>query len=356
MIDPFPPFPAAVVRQVVALLVAIRPEDVALDPAVPAESLFHVARYCQVAPALWLALRHHPDCSDLLRREMQQDYLQNFRRNAVHRHVLREISRRLEKRRLRILVLKGGCQLLDPVNGHPGRRVMTDLDLLAAPGEAAQVAEEVLAEGFEPEDRIEPYEIHGPKLHRPSDGACVEVHHIPWPGAGGPEVAALFRDSVPSGDDEIPVRMPCVRHRLLHNAIHAGHQDVMQLHGKAGTVLARLSRAGLAPLMNRWSDAEIELLIGSTELRQVLDFHELCIHRSAHLDWETILAEARTFNRLPDIQQWAWTCRQVFGTPVPDAAAVCRAPRPGVRLGYYRLRDGIATLRPPQHGSHGAPG
>src|SRR5262249_33662663 len=153
-----------------------------------------------------------------------------------------------------------------------GTRFMVDLDLLVPPGHDRRSYELLCQRGFAPFEDWDTagHPHHWPKLKRPGDGLVVEIHRAPWSGGGTAETEAFFPSSTPSANIVGSASLPCTGHRLLHNAIHAFE--------------------GLFGWVALWDAHDVDNVIGSANLRQLLDFVELCFYRGREADWGWILA------------------------------------------------------------------
>ncbi|MGE0448731.1 MAG: nucleotidyltransferase family protein [Vicinamibacterales bacterium] len=301
-----PPFDPALVRAVAAAAGSRQTVDAAPWAGLDPEAFVHLARYWHVAPRLWLELRARTDLPSSLRDALRTEYWRNTQANAILREAVREISSALNARGIVPLLLKGGCQLFDPPSGHAGTRFMVDLDLLAPPGFDRPSFDILCGMGFAPDgdgDRRH----HCPRLRKRipglEDDLAVEVHRTPWID-GGPDVtAAFFAASQPIDEPTIAARLPCTIHRALNNVAHAFPGE------------GRFSYyAVLAP-------DDFDEAIGCTDLKQLLDFADLCRFRSDRFDWQALVNEADRFGRRCDLQQWAYLARELFAISVPAGVA-----------------------------------
>jgi hypothetical protein len=301
----------------------LRPQAVVSpDPlrGVDPEAFAYVARYWHVAPRLWLILRDYPDVPSVVRETLRAEYWRNVETNAGLRSAACDLFGALNTQGVIPMLLKGGCQLFDPPAGHAGTRFMVDLDVLAPPGQDRLSYETLCRLGFVPAAGSDPNQTHHwPKLTRPDDGLAVEVHRTPWVGGGAAEAEAFFASSVPIAGVE--ARVPSAAHRLLHNAIHI-------YQGPFGFCAV-------------WDAFDLDQAIGCVDLRQLLDFVELCAYRDHELDWSAILAEADRFGHTPDLRQWSWVARELCAAPVPDEIATWDVEWPQTRR--FRARCWVAA-------------
>jgi hypothetical protein len=320
MLTTEPPFDPKVVRAVAGLLgpEAVPSADPLLD--VDPEALGYLARYWHVAASLWLRLRDRPGVPATVRAPLRAEYWRNVEANSELRAAAAGVFAALNGQGIVPMVLKGGCQLFDPPGGHAGTRFMVDLDLLAPPGLDRLSFETLCRLGFVP---AQTHEIdglhHWPKLTRPHDGLVVEIHKTPWLGGGAAEAEGFFASSIPIASVAGSALMPSAGHRLLHNAVHALQQEPFYC-------------AAI------WHAYDLNRAIGCADLRQWLDFVELCFHRGHELDWEWIVAEADRFGRAPDLQQWAALARELGAAAVPADVAAWNVQRPETRLLHARVR------------------
>jgi hypothetical protein len=317
-----PPFSAPLVQQLAHLLQS-RVDDVVwpADGSKDYDAFDYLIRYWHVAPALWVRLRQHPGVPMALRAMLRAHYLENVQRNGWLRAQLIWLCGELNPLGITPMVLKGGCQLFDPPSGHAGVRYMTDLDVLVRPGQDQLAYAHLQTLGFLPEQTWIPERCHQwPKLIRAEDGFGVEIHRAPWERAGAREAQALWQDAVRVADSPVPLFLPSITHRLVHNAIH-GFTDWPFRY------------------LAVWQPAAQARIVGSVDLKQLYDFVEICQLRPGELAWPEVLRTAERFGRLPEFQQWAALAQQLFGLDLPPGVGRWEQERPGTRgLGGWRRR------------------
>lgn len=311
-----PPFDARVVRAVAALLGpgAVVPADPlsGVDPG----AWIHVSRFWHVAPRLWLTLRQSTGVPDKVREQLRTEYWRTVHASAGLRTAANDLIATLNGQGVVPMLLKGGCHLFDPPAGHTGTRVMVDLDVLVPPGQDRRCFDTLCGLGFVPAEDWDTERFHHwPKLTRTGTGTdeplVVEIHKTPWLGGGSGENEAFFAASVPATNAAGNARLPCTAHRLLHNAVH-------MFEGQFEHYAV-------------WQPGEIDDAIGCTNLRQLLDFVDLCWYRGDTCDWDWLLAEAERFGRRHDLAQWAFLARELCAAPVPDRVAQWHVGRPEPR-------------------------
>ena len=311
-----PPFDAPVVRAVAAILAPQTP--VPADPlsGVDPEAWLHVSRFWHVAPRLWLKLRHSNGVPSMVHDQLRKEYWRTVNASARLRTAANELIATLNGQGVVPMLLKGGCQLFDPPAGHAGTRVMVDLDVLVPPGQDRHCFDTLCGLGFVPEEDWDTDRFHHwPKLTRidveTDEPLVVEIHKTPWLGGGAAEAVAFFAASLPATTAAGNARLPCAAHRLLHNAVH-----VFEGQFRHYAV---------------WQPGELDDAIGCTNLRQVLDFVDLCSYRGDAFEWDGLLAEAGRFGRRHDLEQWAFLARELCAAPVPDRVARWHVGRPESR-------------------------
>ena len=313
------PFDPSVVRVVAALLgpEAVVPEDPfsGFDP----EACCYVSRYWHVAPRLWLKLRQSAGVPSLIGDQLRTEYWRTVNASARLRTAANELIATFNGLGIVPMLLKGGCHLFDPPAGHAGTRVMVDLDVLVPHGQDRLCFDTLCGLGFVPEEDWDTDRFHHwPKLTRTGgeeeEPLVVEIHKTPWLGGGVAETEAFFAMSVPATRALGSARLPCITHRLLHNAVHAfgAFEGMFRYYA-----VRQPSEFGIA--------------IGCTNLRQLLDFVDLCSYRSDSFQWDGLLAEADRFDRRYDVEQWAFLARELCAAPVPDRVARWFTGRPEPR-------------------------
>lgn len=311
-----PPFDARVVRAVAAVLgpQAVVPADPlsGVDP----EAWLRVSRFWHVAARLWLKLRHSHGVPAIVHDQLRTEYWRTVHASARLRTAANELIMTFNAQGVVPMLLKGGCQLFDPPAGHAGTRVMVDLDVLVQPGQDRLCFDTLCGLGFVPEEDWDTDRSHHwPKLTRTGEETdeplVVEIHKTPWLGGGHAETEAFFAASVPATKAAGNARLPCTAHRLLHNAVHVFEG---QLRHYAV-----------------WQPGELDDAIGCTNLRQLLDFVDLCLLRADAFEWDMLLAEAARCGRRHDLEQWAFLARELCAAPVPDRVARWHVGRPEPR-------------------------
>lgn len=309
-----PPFDASVVRVVAALLGpgAVVPEDPfsGFDP----EACCYVSRYWHVAPRLWLKLRQSAGVPSPIGDQLRTEYWRTVNYSARLRTAANELIATFNGLGIVPMLLKGACHLFDPPAGHAGTRVMVDLDVLVPHGQDRLCYDTLCGLGFVPEEGwdIDRVHHHWPKLIQAGgegeEPLVVEIHTTPWLGGGIAETEAFFAMSVPATRALGSALLPCTTHRLLHNAVHA-------FEGKLRRYAVR-------------QPSDFGSAIGCTNLRQLLDFVDLCSYRSDSFQWDGLLAEADRFDHRYDVEQWAFLARELCAAPVPDRVARWFTGRP----------------------------
>ena len=316
-----PPFNARLVRSIAALLAPnAEVSDAPLDDFAPDEWSY-VCRYWHVAPRLWRTLRHCSGIPRTVAEQLRAEYWSTVGVSGSLRTAAHELIATLNSRGVVPLFLKGACQLFDPPSGHAGTRVMVDLDVLVPTGQDRLCFETLCDQGFVPAtgwdtDRFH----HWPKLARPAVGAesplVIEIHKTPWLGGGAAEAEAFYAASVPAITVAGDARLPCTAHRLLHNAVHA-------LEGQFRYYAV-------------WEPHELDDAIGCTNLRQLLDFVDLCHYRGDASTWDAVVSEADRHGCRSDLEQWSFLARELCSAPVPDDLARWNVGRSEPRTAWAR--------------------
>jgi len=225
------------------------------------EAIAATASRHRVSPSLARALRD-AGVAGRLPAEFQ-DYCAamaeiNAERNAALADLAREVGGLLCAGGIDAVLLKGGASLFDETLPHRRERFLLDLDLLVAPGEL-ESAEALLREaGWHrlPEAGGDGHQL--PSLSRAGTAAAIELHFaLLSPPHETLLPAADVLAAAVAGPPGLPLRLPTLEHRLIHNVAHA------QL-------------------------ADGSLALGRLELRQLLEFAALARRVSEPLLWTAI--------------------------------------------------------------------
>lgn len=338
-----PPFDSHLVKILADILSGNLSHSILLDDSIDLEYLTYIARYWQVAPSLWLKIRDNSELPKKIQQTLKNSYISNTLQNANYRNNLCAILKELNAVGIEPVILKGGCQLFDPPSGNSGIRMMTDIDILSPIGQDKNTFEIIKSLGFMPSD--DPLGVnhhHWPKLKQVSNGMMIEVHKRPWDKSGTLEIQAIFDSSIPIIFNGVKLRIPSVKHRLLHNTIHAFTSLELRNLLSKKLVLETMSIALHNPY--QWSADELNQLIGSVELRQMLDFYELFEHKQREITWEELVIEAKQFDCLYELQQWTWIIQELFGLDVPSNIAVFHAVRPKIMNVYNNSINFVKLL------------
>lgn len=305
-----PMFPAELVRSAAGLFCE-DPGAASFGNASEHDALAALIRHWHIGPPLWLRLRHRQDLPPVLRSMLRQEYLANVERNRQLRDGLLELLALLNGRGIIPMLLKGGCQLIDPPSGHAGLRYMNDIDLLLPPGQDHATFALLTDLGFTYEsiwirDRCHQW----PKLTRPDGTFSVEVHRLPWAGANEQHAFALWTHAAPASGIPATVYLPSLDHRLLHNAVH-GFTDWPFSYVAA------------------WQSEAFDRVLGCVDLKQLYDFVDICRQRRDQIFWPELLSTAERFGSLAQLQQWAALAKTLFDLGLP--AGVGRWDYPGDR-------------------------
>lgn len=305
-----------IVRRLATLLAGHPPAG---DSPPDAGEVLILARYWHVVPALWLQIREPRDPATWppgLVAQVRAAYYDNVVRNQRLRAELLRLAAAFAREGLEPLLLKGATHLVDPPGRNPARRILGDLDLLFRPGQAEAAQALLLRLGWilDPDTEPAPDDLHHlSRLVHPDQDLPIEVHRHPLHGSGEEWAHEFFEASVPAPDASIPVRLPCLHHRLLHNALHAFDNPDL-LHWCS------------------WESTTSEPALPHADLRQLLDFHDFSRMTPAP-DWDALVEDARRLGRAADLGQWGHLAHDLLGTAVPPHLRKWSWMRPLVRSG-----------------------
>ena len=241
-----------------------------------------------VAPALWSTLREPQLCARLpadVREYLCLLYLQNARRNSRIRQQCIEIGAILSRANICVVLLKGATWLFDANRPAAADRMMLDVDLLVARSDVESAINALIAAGYRKMgDFAEIGYFHQLPLLPPEGEVCVKIHR------DLSESLHLLRAGViiDAASQVAPgVLMPALRHRILHNVVHAQIEN----GDRAGGVL---------------------------NLRDTLDLARLMTRCGPEFDWIALADEARESGFYAIFSGAIHCAHRVFESPVPN--------------------------------------
>lgn len=191
-----------------------------------------------VTPAIFPALgkRGLSDCLPGDARNYFEAFtMLNRERNQGVRRQVEWITRMLNARGVEPLLLKGTAHLFAELFQDEGTRFMQDIDLLVPIERALECAQVLKGEGYQelPNAEIaQEVDKHLPILKHPLCDIGVELHrHLV-----NPEFRAIlpadsvWQESEPLNAGGLRLRLPSLRHRLIHHVIHTELQHAHQAH------------------------------------------------------------------------------------------------------------------------------
>lgn len=194
------------------------------------ERLVEISSRHLVTPALLTAFSEK-GVIDLIPADLRQFLTDlrdlNAQRNESLLVQLDEIGRALNELGIEPIALKGAAHLYSNLYGHPGDRVLGDLDVLI-PAEAAREAYLALVkigyQGYFQTEPGDPYHDHHhlPPLERPGRKAVVELHLEPVNKRYGDILgAAEMRAEATALEIEgVRWRLPSLAHQMIQNVLH----------------------------------------------------------------------------------------------------------------------------------------
>lgn len=258
--------------------------------AITLETLAQTASRHRVSPSLARALRE-AGMSPRLPEEFR-DYCTvlaeiNDERNVALSTLAREIGGALRAAGIDAVLLKGGASLFDTALPHRAERFLLDLDLLVDPSQL-EVAETVLRdEGWHrlPETGGDGHQL--PTLGRLGAPAAIDLHFalLSPPHEALLTAAEVLAAAVPD-QAGLPLKLPTVQHRLIHNVAHA------QL-------------------------ADSSLAFGQLELRQLLEFAALARRVAEPRDWSDTYERFARHRALLALEVQMLAAKELLGLPPP---------------------------------------
>jgi hypothetical protein len=256
-----------------------------------------------VAPTLFASLEEHgwPSVPPEIREALEANFVLNDDRNTRIASVLRHALICLGDAGITAVPLKGAVALLPGQYPHARARMMNDIDIAIAAGDAERAAEALMAQGYAYLAGCHPDVFQALKhlapLVDPSDTCRIELHRTLFDAEAIESVLSLEAvvASARLADwDGLPVRVPTVEHRILHNVLH--HQF---------THLG-FSRRRLA-------------------LSQLLEFARLRqLPEGACVSWADWLEKLDRRRRGDGVRAYLLSAHALFGQPLPDGVRITR--------------------------------
>lgn len=243
----------------------------------------------------------------------------NAQRNTRLRAVLQDTVRLLNAAGLEPLLLKGAIGLVTDSSPLGMARMLSDLDLALMHGEAADAEALLRAAGYRDADNIpDPtaytqHHHHLAPLFHPSGDGYVELHRallshrVPAAALPLERVRAM---ATPLDWAGARLWLPCLEHRLTHNALHHQVQN----------------------------DA---FRTDQRDLRQLLEFAQLRAQAAAAtIDWAARLAELDRLGCGTAVCAYFLAAQRLFGQPLPTGV------RPDLAARWAEARFWWLTDRP----------
>jgi hypothetical protein len=286
--------------------------------AVDWESLIAIANHHLVTPALWVGLRQkHLDAfiDPATGQYLQELHALNQNRNRELKRQLLEAIALLNQKRIHPLIIKGGGQLLHPIQGDMAARIMTDLDLWVPPDQLSTAVEALTAAGYSDGGKtLKPYH-HWAPLFRENEYGAIELHREVLPDAVATVLSAadICSRALDHVLQNLRFRTPNPAHAILLGMLHSQVKDrlhyewsislkslndavaiVFHQKDKGGVdwqeIQTRMARCGLSPVLKTflWSAYRLFNLPWPTKIRPTLGAiarHSFCM---AAIQWPVV--------------------------------------------------------------------
>lgn len=235
----------------------------------------------------------------------------NAAANLARAHLLGRVLPRLRRCGADPVALKGFRMAWD-VYGDPGARSMTDVDLIVAQESVEACHEAMLECGWQPHRPIHGrleldneivYKAADPRLVLELHWRLVRIHGPFRPSTQGILGAAV--DGRPGG---LHMRLMCPEQTIIHTAIHP-YED-----GNVAT------------------------------LRGLCDIDAMVRGAGVGLDWQRVASEARSWRGSRQTWLAVALCRDLLGTPVPEASIAGLAPSLPAEEARVRLALAVGLL------------
>ena len=298
-----------------------------LDPAdwLP---LYRFACNHLVAPQWTAALERRgwpAGIPDEARDALQALRMLNEARNRRLRDMLRETARLLNAVGIVPLPLKGAIALLPGQYPDAGDRIMGDLDIAVEPEQMQTAIDALHGAGYHLPPNLHPYlwrdtgHHHAPALAEPTGYGYVELHRAIYhqePVSLALPLAAVLAEATRLDWEGVVLRVPSLRHRLIHNSLHYQFQD----------------RAIFTDRRSLRSLLELARLRGMPE--------------AATLDWPALLAALDGHGAGDALRLDLLATQTLFGMPLPagvrpSPAALALEGRFWWRLEHPRIHRGL---------------
>ena len=262
---------------------------------------------------------------DEARDALQALRLLNQERNRRLRDMLRDTTCLLNAAGIVPLPLKGAMALLPGQYPDAGERIMGDLDIAVAPDQMPAAIDALLGAGYHLPPNLHPYlwrntgHHHAPALAEPTGYGYVELHRAIYhrePVLLALPLAAVLAEATRLDWEGVVLRIPSLKHRLIHNRLHHQFQD----------------RAMFTDRRSLRSLLELARLRGMPE--------------AARLYWPSLLAELDGHGAGDALRLDLLATQTLFGMPLPSGVwpsptALALEGRFWWRLEHPRIHRGL---------------
>jgi hypothetical protein len=255
------------------------------------ESVIAIANNHLLTAALWVRLRQKkldrlldPD----VRHYLNGMHALNLNRNHGLRRQLLEAIEILNRNDIHPLIIKGGAQLLDPVHGDMGSRIMTDIDMWVPKGQLPIAVDALAAIGYGDGGKSLKNYHHWAPLFREGEYGAIELHSDVLPDSLTRvlNAADICRQSASQSTQGLCFRIPNPTHAILLAMLHSQVNDRLYYEWAVG-------------------------------LKSLNDMVAMATHYRGVVDWDEIHTRMARHGLVPVLQCFLWSAQRLFGHPLP---------------------------------------
>jgi hypothetical protein len=219
------------------------------------ETIVRLASEHFVSSAVWRAISGSGEAQDEVGEYFHAVREMNAERNRMMLDGLSKVLAALEEFGVKAVLLKGAASLASGLYDDPAERILTDIDLLIAPGQIELAESALRSHGYRdavppPKRWLKPSAHHLPALAPAEGGFGIELHSALGEARDRmPAAAAVCERAIPLTWRGHTVFVPDPADAVIHNIVHA--QVHHGLHARGAVELRQVRELALLAMRHR---------------------------------------------------------------------------------------------------------